>query len=117
MQDLQNILSFKFSKGFQNIWAKLKVTLSGIHAGVQHNVVPESCNFTLDVRVTDEYSNQEAFDIIQSQMKSTLTARSFRLNSSKIEMDHPFVKQELKSEGPPMVHLLPQIRRLFHVHQ
>lgn len=91
MQDLQNILAFKFPKVSEYL-GEVKVTLSGIHAGVQHNVVPESCNFTLDVRVTDEYSNQEAFDIIQSQMESTLTARSFRLNSSKIEMDHPFVK-------------------------
>lgn len=75
---------------------EVKVTLSGIHAGVQHNVVPESCAFTLDIRVTDEYSNEEAFEIIQSQMKSSLTARSFRLNSSKIEMDHPFVKAGLE---------------------
>lgn len=95
MQDLQNILNFKFPKVSEYL-GEVKITLSGIHAGVQHNVVPESCNFTLDVRVTDEYSNKEAFEIIQSQMKSTLTARSFRLNSSKIEMDHPFVKAGLE---------------------
>ncbi|WP_292011187.1 M20 family metallo-hydrolase [Chryseobacterium sp.] len=91
MEDLHHILSFKFPK-VSDYLGEVKVTLSGIHAGVQHNVVPESCTFTLDVRVTDEYSNKEAFEIIQSQMKSNLTARSFRLNSSKIEMDHPFVQ-------------------------
>lgn len=95
MQDLQNILTFKFPK-ISEYLGEVKITLSGIHAGVQHNVVPESCNFTLDVRVTDEYSNKEAFEIIQSQMESALTARSFRLNSSKIEMDHPFVKAGLE---------------------
>ncbi|AZB29503.1 M20 family metallo-hydrolase [Chryseobacterium balustinum] len=95
MEDLQQILNFKFPK-VSDYLGEVKVTLSGIHAGVQHNVVPESCVFTLDVRVTDEYSNQEAFEIIQAQMKSTLTARSFRLNSSKIEMDHPFVQAGLE---------------------
>lgn len=94
LADLQNILNFKFPK-VSDYLGEVKVTLSGIHAGVQHNVVPETCTFTLDVRVTDEYSNKEAFEIIQNQLQSTLTARSFRLNSSKIEMDHPFVQAGL----------------------
>ena len=71
------------------------MTLSVINAGTQHNVVPEKCNFTLDVRVTDEYTNREVFEIIQSQMKSKLTPRSFRLNSSKIDVNHPFVQAGL----------------------
>ncbi|KXH81240.1 M20 family metallo-hydrolase [Chryseobacterium kwangjuense] len=96
MEDLQNILAYRFPK-VSDYLGEVKVTLSGIHAGVQHNVVPEACTFTLDVRVTDEYSNKEAFEIIQSQMKSTLNARSFRLNSSKIEMDHPFVQAGLEA--------------------
>lgn len=96
MEDLQNILAFRFPK-VSDYLGEVKVTLSEIHAGVQHNVVPEACTFTLDVRVTDEYSNKEAFEIIQAQMKSTLNARSFRLNSSKIEMDHPFVKAGLEA--------------------
>lgn len=94
IQDLQHITQFKFPK-ISDYLGEVKITLSGIHAGVQHNVVPEACHFTLDVRVTDAYSNQEAFEIIQSQMKSNLTARSFRLNSSKIELDHPFVQAGL----------------------
>lgn len=94
LADLQNILNFKLPK-VSDYLGEVKITLSGIHSGVQHNVVPESCLFTLDVRVTDSYSNQEAFDIIQAQMKSKLTARSFRLNSSKIEIDHPFVQAGL----------------------
>lgn len=94
MQDLQNILNFKFPK-VSDYLGEVKVTLSVINAGTQHNVVPEKCNFTLDVRVTDEYTNHEVFEIIQSQMKSKLTPRSFRLNSSKIEVSHPFVQAGL----------------------
>ena len=94
MQDLQNILNFKFPK-ISDYLGEVKVTLSVINAGTQHNVVPEKCNFTFDVRVTDEYTNREVFEIIQSQMKSKLTPRSFRLNSSKIEVTHPFVQAGL----------------------
>jgi acetylornithine deacetylase len=94
LEDLQYIVNFKFPK-VSDYLGEVKITLSGIQAGVQHNVVPEACHFTLDVRVTDEYTNKEAFEMIQAQMKSTLTARSFRLNSSKIEKDHPFVQAGL----------------------
>ncbi len=95
MADLQHILNFKFPKVSPYL-GEVKVTLTVINAGTQHNVVPEKCNFTLDVRVTDEYSNKEVFEIIQSEMKSTLTARSFRLNSSRINENHPIVKAGLE---------------------
>jgi acetylornithine deacetylase len=95
IEDLQHILNFKFSK-ISPYLGEVKVTLSVINAGTQHNVVPEKCNFTLDVRVTDEYSNKEVFEIIQSEMKSKLTARSLRLNSSKIDENHPIVKAGLE---------------------
>ena len=91
MKDLQNILDFKFPK-VSDYLGEVKVTLSVLNAGTQHNVVPEKCNFTLDVRVTDEYTNREVFEIIQSRMESKLTPRSFRLNSSKIDVNHPFVQ-------------------------
>lgn len=95
MADLQHILNYKFRK-ISPYLGEVKVTLSVINAGTQHNVVPEKCNFTLDVRVTDEYSNQEVFEIIRTEMKSKLTARSFRLNSSKIDENHPIVKAGLE---------------------
>ncbi|MEC5156263.1 acetylornithine deacetylase/succinyl-diaminopimelate desuccinylase-like protein [Chryseobacterium sp. MP_3.2] len=95
MVDLQHILNFIFPK-VSPCLGEVKVTLSVINAGRQHNVVPEKCNFTLDVRVTDEYSNKEVFEIIQSEMKSKLNARSFRLNSSRINEKHPIVKAGLE---------------------
>jgi len=91
MADLQHILNYQFPK-VSDYLGDVKVTLSVINAGTQHNVVPEKCNFTLDVRVTDAYTNREVFDIIQSEMKSQLTPRSFRLNSSKIDVNHPLVQ-------------------------
>ena len=94
LDDLQHILAFKFPKISDHL-GDVKVTLSVINAGSQHNVVPDKCYFTLDIRVTDVYTNKEVFEIIQSEMKSKLTPRSFRLNSSRIAIDHPFVQAGL----------------------
>lgn len=69
---------------------KMNVTI--IDAGSQHNVVPASCKFVVDVRTTDSYSNMEVLEIIKSNVTCNVQARSTRLNSSKIEIDHPIVQ-------------------------
>ena len=76
------------------------MTVTQIQAGTQHNVVPDNCTFVIDVRTNEEYSNQEVFDILQEHTASDLKARSFRLNSSKIALDHPIVQKGL-SMGLP----------------
>ncbi len=70
----------------------IKMSVTVIQAGSQHNVVPATCNFVVDVRTTDAYSNEETLDIIKSHVKSEVTARSTRLKSSFIPESHPVVK-------------------------
>ena len=69
----------------------VKQTVTVINAGTQHNVVPDECRFTIDVRSNECYSNKELFDEIDRNTESELKARSFRLNSSRLAADHPFV--------------------------
>ena len=69
----------------------VKMTVTGIEAGSQHNVVPDRCRFMVDVRVNEHYRNAELFELIQKQVDCHLKARSFRLNSSSIPVDHPLV--------------------------
>lgn len=71
----------------------VKMTVTGIEAGTQHNVVPDSCKFMVDIRVNEHYQNQELFELIQKQVNCDLKARSFRLNSSFIPVEHPLVKR------------------------
>lgn len=71
----------------------MSVTL--INAGSQHNVVPASCTFVVDVRTTDVYSNTEVLEVIKEHVQSKVTARSVRLNSSRIGLDHPIVQSGL----------------------
>ena len=71
----------------------VKMTVTMISAGTQHNVIPDECRFTIDIRSNECYTNEEIFGMLQKHLKSELTARSFRLNSSSISPDHPFVKK------------------------
>lgn len=91
LDDLQTVKSFRFRKKSSYL-GENKVTATIIQAGSQHNVVPDLCNFTLDVRVTDAYSLQEALDELKENLKAELQPRSMRLNSSRIDPDHKIIK-------------------------
>ena len=73
---------------------RMSVTLIG--AGSQHNVVPDKCTFVVDVRTTDAYQNQEILDIIKSHVGAEVVARSTRLNPSSIPEDHEIVRAACK---------------------
>lgn len=71
----------------------VKMTVTIVNAGTQHNVIPSECSFTIDVRSNELYSNEEIFDIICKKLKSEVKARSFRLSSSSINLSHPLVQK------------------------
>lgn len=66
-----------------------------IHAGSQHNVVPDRCDFTVDIRTNEFYSNEALFELIKEHVDCEVNARSFRLNSTRTDLDHPFVQRAL----------------------
>lgn len=89
---LQWFKDFKFEKTSEAL-GDVKLTVTQINAGKQHNVVPAKVDLVIDVRVNDAYSNQEIADILQAKSPcSKITPRSLRLNSSSISMNHPLVK-------------------------
>ena len=69
-----------------------------INAGTQHNVIPDECRFTIDIRTNEFYRNEDVFSFLSSKMKSELKARSFRLSSSHISEDNPLI-QRCKAMG------------------
>lgn len=72
----------------------VKISVTQINAGTQHNVVPDRCTFVADIRTTDAYSNPETLDLIRAAVpEATLTPRSTRLNSSRIDPSHPIVQR------------------------
>lgn len=73
----------------------VKMTVTIINAGTQHNVIPDQCIFTVDVRSNECYSNEEIYDIIRQHVSSEVKARSFRLNSSRIDANHPLLQRAI----------------------
>lgn len=71
----------------------VKMSVTQIEAGTQHNVVPDTCKFVVDVRVNEMYKNAELLELIKSSVACDVKERSTRLNSSAISMDHPIVKR------------------------
>ncbi|MGK0455148.1 MAG: acetylornithine deacetylase, partial [Paraglaciecola sp.] len=89
---LQWFQDFKFEKTSEAL-GDVKMTVTQINAGSQHNVVPAHVDLVIDVRVNDAYSNQEIADILQEKSPCTkITPRSLRLNSSAISTEHDLVK-------------------------
>ncbi|MDP2061429.1 MAG: M20 family metallo-hydrolase [Flavobacteriaceae bacterium] len=87
--------TFEFPKISETL-GKIKMTVTQIDAGSQHNVIPASCHFVVDVRVTDQYTNTEVLEIIKSQLSVEVNPRSLRLNSSSIPKTHPIVQAGIK---------------------
>lgn len=70
----------------------VRTSVTIIQAGTQHNVVPDECRFTIDVRSTDRYDNETILAILRQRLMSELTPRSTRLQPSFISPDHPLVR-------------------------
>jgi acetylornithine deacetylase len=97
--------NFKFEKSSPSL-GDVKMTVTQISAGSQHNVVPAEVNLVIDVRVNDAYSNQEIAAILKEKSPCTkITPRSLRLNSSAITMHHKLVQAGIdmgrKTYGSP----------------
>ena len=71
----------------------VRMSVTMISGGLQHNVVPDTCNFVVDVRPNGLYSNTELLDIIRSSVSCDLVPRSLRHGSSHIAPDHPVVRR------------------------
>jgi len=92
IEALQWFKDFKFEKGSEAL-GDVKLTVSQISAGSQHNVVPGHVDLVIDVRVNDAYSNAKVAQILKEKAPVTLiTPRSLRLNSSSIPVGHDLVK-------------------------
>ncbi|MDR3267468.1 MAG: M20 family metallo-hydrolase [Tannerella sp.] len=76
-----------------DLLGQVKMTVTMIEAGTQHNVIPDRCMFTVDVRTNEYYSNQALCDEIRKQARCEVIPRSLRLNSSRTDPDHPFVRR------------------------
>lgn len=101
---LQWFKDYTFDK-VSNALGEVKMTVTQINAGKQHNVVPAQVDLVVDVRVNDCYTNQEIAEMLQKEAPCKMTPRSLRLNSSCIDPNHDLVKSGValgrKTYGSP----------------
>jgi acetylornithine deacetylase len=94
LKDIEWFRTYKFPNESE-LFGPIKMSVTVINAGSQHNVVPAKCDFTVDVRVTDAYRNEEVIEIIKQHVSCDVTPRSTRLKPSSISKEHPFVQAGL----------------------
>jgi len=90
LQAIDWFRSYQFPKE-SSLFGPVKMSVTMIRAGSQHNVVPASCDFVVDVRTTDAYRNEEVLQIIREHVSADIKPRSTRLNPSSIPLNHPIV--------------------------
>ena len=96
IQSIEWFRTYEFEKVSDTL-GPVKMSVTMIEAGRQHNVVPNTCHFVVDVRTTDAYSNEETLAIIRRKAGCEVNPRSVRLNPSGIAPDHPAVRAGLAS--------------------
>lgn len=94
IKDIAWFSSYKFDR-ISDLIGPVKMTVTIINAGVQHNVVPHLCKFTVDIRLNELYSHEELMTIIKQHVQCEIEARSTRLRSTFIPADHPIIKAGL----------------------
>lgn len=93
ISDIEALRSYRFERE-SSVLGPIKVSVTMIEAGRQHNVVPDICKWVVDVRTTDAYSNTETATLIQSALSPHTSAkpRSTRVHASVIDSSHPLVQ-------------------------
>lgn len=80
----------------------VKMSVTMVNAGTQHNVVPDTCQFVVDVRANECYTNEELLGIIRQHLPDCdILPRSTRLHSSRIDINHPIVQAAIAEGRTP----------------
>lgn len=91
LQDIEIIKNYKFEK-ISPILREVKMTVTMINSGTQHNVVPDECNYTIDIRINEYYSHQDVLDVLRKLLQSEIKPRSMKFKPSSIPLDNFLVQ-------------------------
>lgn len=94
IEDIQWFKSHSFDR-VSDFLGAVKMSVTQINAGTQHNVVPDKCTFVVDVRPNGMYTNPELLELIKTSVSCEVKERSTRIGSSHLPMDHPAVVRGL----------------------
>lgn len=92
LPDIEWFRTYRFERE-SPLLGPVRMSVTQVQAGTQHNVVPDACTFVVDVRSNECYTNEQLFEHIGRHVSCEVKARSFRLNSSRIDPEHPLVRR------------------------
>lgn len=90
LDDIARLREFRFERE-SRLLGPIGIAVTQIEAGTQHNVVPDTCRFVVDVRTTDAYTNEETVEILRAAIRSEAVPRSTRIRAAAVGDDHPLV--------------------------
>lgn len=88
--DIERLRHFHFERTSEQL-GEIKISVTQLSAGTQHNIVPDECRFVADIRTTDAYTNEEVVEILQGALECDAVPRSTRVRASAIPLSHPLV--------------------------
>ena len=100
LNDIAWFRDYRFPKE-SSLLGPVKMSVTMVNAGTQHNVIPDRCTFAVDIRSNECYTNRELFNEIQKHIGCEAKARSFRLSSSHVSPEHPLVKKAVAMGRTP----------------
>ncbi len=95
MQTIEWFKSYQFEKVSPTL-GPVKMSVTIINAGMQHNMVPDACKFTVDIRINELYTHDEILSVIKENVDVEIVPRSMRMKSSGISVSHPLIQSGLK---------------------
>ena len=95
VKDIEWFKNYRFDK-VSELLGPMKMSVTIINTGSQHNVVPSECKFTVDVRVNELYTFEEVLEIVRKNVVSDVIPRSCRLRSTSIPKEHPIIQSGIQ---------------------
>lgn len=87
IRDITALQNYRFDKVSPSM-GEIKLSVTQINAGTQHNVIPDTCTFVVDIRTTEQYTPTEIWNMLQEVCESTLTPRRLTNQSSATPQGH-----------------------------
>ena len=91
LTDIEWFRTYRFER-VSPLLGPVKMSVTQINAGTQHNVIPDECRFVVDVRTTDAYTNEQTVELLRDAIDSDAVPRSTRVRASAIDDSHPLVR-------------------------
>ena len=91
LEDIEKLRRHEFIKVSPRM-GKVNLNVTQISAGSAHNVIPDRCGFVIDIRPTEQYTNEEILQELQEICQSELKPRNLANRSSATHEGSPLQK-------------------------